>query len=58
VSLEAGITRGWEWITGSGGMQLGIDRFGASAPAPQLAEAVQFTAPLLAQKIRKRLAAW
>ncbi|XP_061997951.1 transketolase, chloroplastic [Rosa rugosa] len=34
VSIEAGSTFGWEKIIGSKGKAIGIDRFGASAPAP------------------------
>jgi transketolase len=33
VSVEAGSTYGWERYTGSDGAQIGIDSFGASAPA-------------------------
>lgn len=33
VSLEAGVTIGWHRWVGDGGIALGIDRFGASAPA-------------------------
>lgn len=33
LSIEAGITFGWERFVGSEGASLGIDRFGASAPA-------------------------
>lgn len=33
VSIEAGSTFGWEKIIGSKGKAIGIDRFGASAPA-------------------------
>jgi len=29
VSLEAGTTLGWERFTGSSGLNLGVDRFGA-----------------------------
>ncbi len=32
VSLEAGVTQGWERYTGSGGVALGVNHFGASAP--------------------------
>src|ERR687894_2906974 len=32
VSVEAGVTRGWERYVGFGGASIGIDRFGASAP--------------------------
>ncbi|KAM5554868.1 transketolase, chloroplastic [Rosa sericea] len=34
VSIEAASTFGWEKIVGSKGKAIGIDRFGASAPAP------------------------
>ncbi|CAA6656222.1 unnamed protein product [Spirodela intermedia] len=33
VSIEAGSTLGWQKFIGSGGKAIGIDRFGASAPA-------------------------
>ncbi|KAK3435085.1 hypothetical protein EUGRSUZ_D02466 [Eucalyptus grandis] len=36
VSIEAGSTFGWEKIVGSKGKAIGIDRFGASAPAGKL----------------------
>ncbi|HLV68494.1 MAG TPA: transketolase, partial [Polyangiaceae bacterium] len=36
VTLEAGRTLPWGAITGSGGIQIGIDRFGASAPAERI----------------------
>ena len=34
VSVEAGITFGWERFVGSQGASVGIDRFGASGPGP------------------------
>ncbi|KAL4377279.1 hypothetical protein GQ457_02G000300 [Hibiscus cannabinus] len=36
VSIEAGTTFGWERIVGSKGKAIGIDQFGASAPAGRL----------------------
>ena len=36
VSIEAGSTFGWEKIIGSKGKAIGIDRFGASAPAGKI----------------------
>ncbi|HET7710246.1 MAG TPA: transketolase [Sphingomicrobium sp.] len=36
VSIEAGTTIGWERYTGLHGLRVGIDRFGASAPATDL----------------------
>ncbi len=38
VSVEAGITQGWERYTGDLGRSIGVDRFGASAPAEALYE--------------------
>ncbi len=38
VSVEAGTTLGWERWVGSGGRSVGIDHFGASAPAEVLFE--------------------
>jgi transketolase len=36
VSVEAGVTFGWERWIGDGGVAVGIDRFGASAPGPEV----------------------
>lgn len=36
VSIEAGTTFGWGKIVGDKGKAIGIDRFGASAPAPKI----------------------
>ena len=33
VSVEAGVTEGWQQFVGLDGLAVGIDRFGASAPA-------------------------
>lgn len=38
VSVEAGATFGWERYVGQKGKAIGVDRFGASAPAPILYE--------------------
>jgi transketolase len=32
VSIEAGVTLGWQRWLGSDGVAIGVDRFGASAP--------------------------
>lgn len=43
ISIEAGCTQGWcEWI-GDAGVAIGIDSFGASAPAGELFERFGFT---------------
>ncbi|RWW62114.1 hypothetical protein BHE74_00030765 [Ensete ventricosum] len=36
ISIEAGVTLGWEKYVGSKGKAIGIDRFGASAPAGRI----------------------
>jgi len=48
--------RGLEWwrLAGGGGLVLGIDRFGASAPEKALAEAYGFTP----EKVAARVEAW
>lgn len=38
VSIEAGATFGWFKYVGAKGVSLGVDHFGASAPAPILYE--------------------
>jgi transketolase len=43
VSVEAGVTLGWERWTGTSGHSVGIDRFGASAPGPQVMEKLGMT---------------
>ncbi len=44
MSIEAGVTQGWERYTGLDGLNIGLDRFGASAPAEALFEKFGFTA--------------
>jgi transketolase len=53
VSIEAGTTIGWERFTGFEGLNIGIDRFGASAPANILAEEFGFTTRKITKKIEK-----
>jgi transketolase len=43
VSVETGTSFGWHRWVGAGGRVLGIDRFGASAPGPELARHLGFT---------------
>ncbi len=52
ASLEAGSTFGWERIVGCGGLALGIDHFGASAPAKRLAVEWGFTPEAVAERVR------
>ncbi|MEA2001011.1 MAG: transketolase [Actinomycetota bacterium] len=54
ASIEAGVTYGWGDIIGKDGLAIGIDRFGASAPAAELAEQFGLTPARVAAK----LSAW
>jgi transketolase len=51
VSFEAGTTLGWAKWTGLSGLNVGIDHYGASAPAEILSEEFGFTV----EKVLKRL---
>jgi transketolase len=44
VTVEAGATLGWERFAGEEGVIIGIDRFGASAPAEEVMKRSGFTA--------------
>ncbi|QIG53092.1 transketolase [Altererythrobacter sp. BO-6] len=55
VSVEAGTTFGWERYTGTDGLNIGLDRFGASAPAEQLFAKFGFTADAIVPKILNKL---
>jgi transketolase len=50
ISIEAGCTQGWcEWI-GDAGVAIGIDSFGASAPAGELFERFGFTVDAIVEQ--------
>ena len=51
VSIEAGATFGWERYVGPGGLAIGLDRFGASAPAEDLFRRFGFTAEAIVPRI-------
>ncbi|HEY7811170.1 MAG TPA: transketolase [Allosphingosinicella sp.] len=51
VSIEAGTTLGWERYTGSNGLNIGLDRFGASAPAEDLFRRFGFTPEAIVPRI-------
>ena len=55
VSVEAGSTFGWERYTGRGGLNIGIDSFGASAPAADLFAHFGFTAEAIVPQIMNKL---
>lgn len=61
VSVEAGVTLGWQRYTGNGkgpngGLNIGIDSFGASAPASALYPHFGLTAATIAERILNQLA--
>ena len=53
VSIEAGITFGWNRWIGDAGIAIGIDTFGASAPGPTNMEKFGLTADQVAEAVRK-----
>ena len=55
VAVEAGVTDGWWRYVGTAGRVVGIDRFGASAPADKLFEHFGFTAANVAAVARETL---
>jgi transketolase len=52
VSIEAGVTLGWERYTGSDGLNIGIDSFGASAPAEALFDHFGFSVEHIISRIQ------
>ena len=55
VSIEAGVTLGWERYTGRDGLNFGIDRFGASAPIAALYEYLGLTVDKIVPQICAKL---
>jgi transketolase len=55
VSLEAGATGLWRGVVGHDGLALGIDRFGASAPAKRVAQEFGLTMERVAARILAEL---
>lgn len=53
--VEAGASFGWERFAGPDGLIIGVDRFGASAPAERIAEELGLTAPAVAARLREWL---
>ena len=52
VSIEAGSTFGWEKFTGDKGLTIGVNSFGASAPADILYEKFGFGVSTIVEKVR------
>jgi transketolase len=55
VTVEAGRTLGWAAVTGPSGINIGVDRFGASAPWERLATEFGLTGEAIASKVLERL---
>ncbi|WP_448586331.1 transketolase [Thermaurantiacus sp.] len=55
VSVEAGVTHGWERIVGPHGLSFGVDRFGASAPCRDLYRDFGLTAAAIAARVGEAL---
>ena len=55
VSIEAGTTFGWEHYTGIEGLRIGLDRFGASAPAEDLFAKFGFSVDAIVPQILNKL---
>ena len=55
LAVEAGVTMGWERWVGDGGEVIGLDHYGASAPAATLFEQFGFTADNVYQKAKALL---
>ncbi|NDY94248.1 transketolase [Wenzhouxiangella limi] len=57
VAVEAGVTRYWRPLVGDAGRVIGIDHFGASAPAEQLFAEFGLTAGAVASAVRELIGA-
>jgi transketolase len=55
VSIEAGVTQGWERYVGTTGTAIGVDRFGASAPGERVMTEYGLTADHVAEEAREVL---
>jgi len=55
VSIEAGVTFGWERYVGETGTSIGVDRFGASAPYERIYQELGLTAEGVADAVTRQL---
>ena len=55
VSIEAGITQGWQKFTGINGLNIGIDTFGESAPGKEVASHFGLICDPIVEKISKKI---
>jgi transketolase len=56
VSIEAGVTTGWQQYVGTTGIAIGVDRFGASAPYQRIYEEFGLTPAAVVEAARKLIA--
>jgi transketolase len=56
LAVELGVSQGWDRYTGAHGDMLGIDHFGASAPADVLLREFGFTVANVVARARALLA--
>jgi transketolase len=54
VGIEAAIRQGWDWIIGENGLFIGMNGFGASAPAKDLFKHFGITAEAVVESVLKR----
>ena len=55
VSVEAGITDGWQKYTGRFGLNIGINSFGESGPGSEVANYFGITTDSIVDKIKERM---
>jgi transketolase len=55
VSIEAGVTLGWQRYVGMGGVTIGVDRFGASAPYQRIYQEYGITSQAVVDAARRLL---
>ena len=55
VSIEAGVTQGWERFTGRNGLNIGINTFGESAPGKEVADHFGLTPEKIVKRIQERI---
>ena len=55
VSIEAGVTQGWEKFTGRNGLNIGINTFGESAPGGHVADYFGLTTEKIVKRIKEKI---
>ena len=55
ISIEAGVTMGWQKYTGNKGLNIGVDRYGKSAPGADVADYLGISLDKVLSKIKECL---